>query len=113
MKMNGLLYFVILFFATIIAGILIAFLSIVIRYAKDRKKRAFIARIRKHFLKNNPKLDPEEFKLRLLRIKERSGCCRAIMWSRISPSLPERHYCDKCGKENIKTARGYATKERQ
>lgn len=111
--MSGLLYFAVLFFATIFVGMFIAFLGSVIWYAQDKRRRAFVARVKKQFLKNNPQLDPEEFKLRLSRLRARSGCCRAILWEEVDAKSgkPLRYFCDNCGRENIKTARGYALKE--
>lgn len=113
--MNGLLYFIVLFFAAAVAVFIGTLVGGIVWHAKGRAKKAFIARIKKQFLREHPELNPEEFKLRISRIFQKSGCCHTILWEEVDAKSgkPLRHFCDNCGKENIKTIRGYVVKEGQ
>lgn len=103
--MRGLEFFGICFVGGIALLILIALIGGIIWRGSNGSRKAFVARMRKEFQARHPNFKAECYNPI---ITEQSGCCQAMLWEVLY--RPPRYYCDKCGKENIKSKNGFITK---
>ncbi len=103
--MRGLEIFSIVLGGMFVFIILFSTAGSIIWYATRQPRMSFVTRMRKQWQERHPYFKPEKF---TPIITERSGCCQAMLWEILYN--PPKYYCDKCGKENMKSENGFVAK---